>query len=338
MKQPTLVDLFSGAGGFARGFKEAGFRVLLGVDNDSAAIRSFKANFPEAIALHMDVKEVTGKLVEDLVGRPDVVIGSPPCEPFTGANPRRMKEPLDRLYRDPVGQLVLHYARIVGELRPKVFVMENVPGILDDGLREELRRVFARAGYPRIYFNILEAERYGTPSHRRRVFISNIPIRPKPSRRMLTVADALRGLPEPGAPWPPNHEPPSMSPRKLKRIARLRWGQAMILYEGAEGRRLPNLIRLDPRRPAPTVLGSSRFIHPYEDRFLTVREQARLMGFPDDHVFLGGRDEQYNQVGEAVPPPLAYAIARVVLRHLERVEEGSAKEGLTGIGAGEANG
>ncbi len=320
MTRPTLVDLFSGAGGFARGFAEQGFEVLLGVDNDSAAIRSFSANFPKAVALHMDVREVNARLIERLVGDVDVVIGSPPCEPFTGANPRRMRDPLDRLYTDPVGQLVLHYARIVGELKPKIFVMENVPGILDGPLREELRRVFQKAGYERVYFNILEAERYGTPSHRRRVFISNIPIRPKPHRRILTVADALRGLPEPGAPWPPNHEPPSISPKKLKRISRLRWGQALILYEGAEGRRLPNLIRLDPRRPAPTVLGSSRFIHPYEDRFLTVREQARLMGFPDNHIFLGGRDEQYNQVGEAVPPPLAKAIAGVVRRALDSIE------------------
>ncbi len=315
---PGLVDFFSGAGGFAEGFRRAGFRVLLGVDNDPAAIRSFKANFPEAVALAMDIKEVTGALVERLVGRPEVVIGSPPCEPYTGANPRRRRDPVERLYEDPAGQLVLHFARLVGELRPRVFVMENVPGILD--VADELRKVFAEQGYPRIYFNKLLAEDYGTPSHRLRVFVSNIPLRPPRRRRRITVAEALRGLPEPGAPGVLNHEAVPLSGKKLRRVARLRWGQAMIYYEGAEGRRLPNLIRLDPRRHAPTVLGSSRFIHPYEDRFLTVREQARLMGFPDDHVFLGGRDEQYNQVGEAVPVPLAEAIARVVMRFLERGE------------------
>lgn len=312
---PTLVDLFSGAGGFAEGFRRAGFRVLLGVDNDPAAIRSFKANFPEAVALSMDIKEVSGLLIERLAGRPDVVIGSPPCEPYTGANPRRRRDPVERLYEDPAGQLVLHFARIVAELRPKIFVMENVPGILD--VEDELRRIFAEAGYPSIYFNKLLAERYGTPSHRLRVFVSNVPLRPRPARRLITVSEALRGLPAPGSRQPPNHEAPPVSPKKLKRIARLRWGQAMIYYEGAEGRRLPNLIRLDPRRHAPTVLGSSRFIHPFEDRFLTVREQARLMGFPDNHVFLGGRDEQYNQVGEAVPVPLAEAIAWEVRRRLE---------------------
>ncbi len=321
-RQPSLVDLFSGAGGFAEGFRRAGFRVLLGVDNDPAAIRSFKANFPEAIALAMDIKEVTGGLIEKLVGRPDVVIGSPPCEPFTGANPRRMKDPLDRLYQDPAGQLVLHFARIVGELKPKVFVMENVPAIMDDGLRDELERVFKEAGYPRIYFNVLKAEDYGTPSHRLRVFISNIRIRPRRRRRAPTVAEALKGLPPAGSNTVPNHEITPVSERKAKRMAKLRWGSAMILYEGAEGRRLPNLIRLDPRKPAPTVLGSSRFIHPYEARLLTVREQARLMGFPDNHVFLGGRDEQYNQVGEAVPVPLAEAIAWEVKAYLDRAMRG----------------
>ncbi len=313
---PGVVDLFSGAGGFAEGFRRAGFRILLGVDNDRAAIRSFKANFPEAVALAMDIKEVTGTLVEKLVGRPDVVIGSPPCEPFTGANPRRRENPLDRLYEDPMGQLVLHFARIVGELRPRVFVMENVPAILD--VATELRKIFAEAGYERIYFNKLLAEDYGTPSHRLRVFISNIPIRPLKRRRRVSVEEALSGLPAPGDPSLLNHEAQSLSDRKLKRIARLRWGQALVYYEGARGKRLPNLIRLDPRRHAPTVLGSSRFIHPYEDRFLTVREQARLMGFPDNHVFLGGKDEQYNQVGEAVPVPLAEAIAWEVKKFLER--------------------
>lgn len=313
----TLVDLFCGAGGFAEGFRQEGFQVLLGVDNDKSAIRSFKANFPEAIALHMDVRDVTGSLIEKLVGRPDVVIGSPPCEPFTGANPRREPNPLDRLYKDPVGQLVLHFARLVSELKPRVFVMENVPGIMEDGLRKELVEVFRRAGYPKIYFNKLLAEDYGTPSHRLRVFISNIRIRPRRRTRPPKVGELLSKLPPPGSDSLPNHEPPPLSERKTRKIARLGWGKAMIYYEGAGGRRLPNLTRLDPRRIAPTVLGSSRFIHPYEPRLLTVREQAMLMGFPENHVFLGGRDEQYNQVGEAVPVPLARAIAAEVKRYLD---------------------
>ena len=313
-----VVDLFSGAGGFAEGFRKAGFDIVLGIDNDPAAIRSFKANFPEAVALCMDIREVTGRTITNLVGQPEVVIGSPPCEPYTGANPRREKNPVDRLYKDPIGQLVLHFARIVKELRPLVFVMENVPGLIENGLREELRRVFRDAGYQKIYFNILRAEDYGTPSRRLRVFVSNIPIKPRKVGIRIGVGEILDSLGSFGNERLLNHEVPPISERKAKRIARLRWGQALIYYEGAK-RRLPNLIRLDPRDIAPTVLGSSRFIHPYENRFLTVREQAMLMGFPLDHVFLGGRDEQYNQVGEAVPVPLAEAIARVVASYLSRL-------------------
>ncbi len=314
---PLLIDLFCGAGGFSRGFEAVGFKTVLAVDNARAPARSFKANFPNAEVVVEDIRGLSCDDLKYLIGgnSVDVVIGSPPCEPFTGANPRRMREPLDRLYRDPIGSLVLEFIRIVGCFKPKVFVMENVPAIMDGSLKHALRKEFRGVGYD-VYFNILRAEDYGTPSRRIRVFISNVRLRPRRIRKRVSVWDAIGDLPEPTEdPVIPNHEPPPpLSKKKLKRVIRLGWGASLIEYEGAGGRRLPNLIRLDPRRLAPTVLGSSRFIHPYEPRLLTVREQARLMGFPDNHVFLGGRDEQYNQVGEAVPPPLAKAIAEEVMK------------------------
>ncbi len=313
---PVVVDLFCGAGGFSRGFKDAGFRIVFGIDNDEACARSFKLNFPEALVLAEDIKGISGDDIEYLAGRPDVVIGGPPCEPFTAANPNRYPNPLDRLYKDPVGRLTLEFIRIVGELKPKIFVMENVPAIMDDGLKHALIEEFRSIGYDRIYFNILRAEDYEVPSHRIRVFISNVELRPSKSKRRITVSEALAGLPEPGSDLVPNHDLLELSPRKLKKISRIKWGKSLYLYEGAEGRRLPNYIRLNPNDIAPTVLGSSRFIHPYENRLLTVREQARLMGFPDHHVFVGGRDQQYNQVGEAVPPPLARAIAKYILKFI----------------------
>jgi DNA (cytosine-5)-methyltransferase 1 len=310
-----VVDLFSGAGGFSRGFSEAGFEILMGVDSDRSAIRSYKANFPEAVALQEDIQELGGEdIVSILGGRPLIVIGGPPCEAFTGANPERMRDPLDRLYRDPIGRLVIHFIRIVSELEPVVFVMENVPGIMEPPLDRVIEDLFKKAGYKEVYFNILRAEDHGTPSRRTRVFISNIKIKPR-KRRPPTAGETLSNLPPPGS-GIPNHEYVSLSSRKSKRIARIRRGDSLYLFEGAGGRRFPNYIRIDPNDIAPTVMGSSRFIHPYEDRLLTVREQARLMGFPDNHIFLGGRDEQYNQVGEAVPPPLARAIAEEIIRAL----------------------
>ena len=321
MRRPLVVDLFSGAGGFARGFSDARGFVAFAVDNDEACVRSFKANFPLAHVICDDIREISADDIRYLLGsrEVDVVIGSPPCEPFTGANPRREEDPLDRLYRDPAGQLTLEFVRLVGEISPRVFVMENVPAIMEGGLRRTLEREFRYAGYSRIHFNVLRAEDYGTPSRRTRVFISNVRIEPKPIGRRISVAEALRDLPPPGEGYIPNHDPVPLSPRKLRRISSVGRGRALYYYTGAGGRRLPNYIRLNPRTVAPTVLGSSRFIHPFENRLLTVREQARLMGFPDDHVFYGGRDQQFNQVGEAVPPPLARAIASFIFKHVPLV-------------------
>ncbi|MDT7888680.1 MAG: DNA cytosine methyltransferase [Desulfurococcales archaeon] len=311
-----VVDLFSGAGGFSRGFSDAGFEILMGIDSERSAIRSYKANFPEAIALQEDIQEISGEDIVYILGsRPSIVIGGPPCEAFTGANPERMKDPLDRLYKDPIGRLVIHFIRIVSELEPAIFVMENVPGIMKHPIREALEDLFRRAGYREIYFNVLRAEDHGTPSRRTRVFISNIEIKP-PITRGPTAGEALSDLPPPGS-GIPNHEYITLSPRKSKRIARIRKGGSLYFFEGAGGRRLSNYIRIDPMDIAPTVMGSSRFIHPYENRLLTVREQARLMGFPDNHIFIGGRDEQYNQVGEAVPPPLARAVAMEVKKAID---------------------
>ncbi|RLE98365.1 MAG: DNA (cytosine-5-)-methyltransferase [Thermoprotei archaeon] len=314
-----VVDLFCGAGGFSRGFAEEGFEIVLGVDNMRPVAEAFRLNFPHAKVLVEDVKLLHGEDIESLVGEVDVVIGGPPCEPFTSANPKRREDPLERLYTDPVGRLVLDFIRIVGDLRPKIFVMENVPALAEGPLKEALRKEFARVGYDNIYFNLLLAEDYGTPSHRLRLFISNIKLRPKRSRRRVVVIEAIGDLPPPTSIHDiPNHEYVPLSPRKERRIRRLRWGEALIRYMGAEGKVYYNYVRLHPYRLAPTVMGSSRFIHPFEDRMLTVREQARLMGFPDHHVFYGGRDLQYDEVGEAVPVPLARAIAKEVRRFLEK--------------------
>lgn len=318
----TVIDLFCGAGGFSRGFEEAGFKILLGLDNFEPVARTYQENFPNAVIIVDDIKNIRSEdILKEIGTTPDVVIGGPPCEPFTKANPRREPDPIDRLYKDPIGRLVLHFIRIVGDLRPKVFVMENVPGIMEGELKKCIREEFARVGYKKIYFNVLRAEHYETPSYRTRVFISNIRIKPKPSNRIVRVIDAIGDLPDPRDIHDiPNHEYVPLSPKKQRRISKLKWGEALIRYRGA-GKIYENLIRLHPFKPAPTVMGSSRFVHPFEDRLLTVREHARLMGFPDYHIFLGGRDVQYNQVGEAVPVPLAKAIANYIRNWLESKEK-----------------
>jgi len=314
-----VLDLFCGAGGFSLGFVMEGFEVLLGVDVDWIVAETYKENLKVDV-LCEDITNVHSLDLRDVVGTDvDVIIASPPCEPFTGANPRREVNVLDRLYRDEVGRLFLHAIRIIGDLRPKLFIIENVPSILEPSLKEAIKHELKVMGYPEVYFNVLYAEDYGTPSHRKRVFISNFKLRPRTLKKIITVEEALAGLPDPEEINDvPNHVIKPLPPRKVKKIAKLRWGEELVLYKGAGRKVLPNWIRLHPLKLAPTVLGSSRFVHPYENRLLTVREQARLMGFPDDFVFKGGFDAQYNMIGEAVPPPLSRAIAREAFKLLRR--------------------
>ncbi len=277
-----------------------------------AASRTYSLNFPNSQVLEEDVRQIEGSKIQELVGEVDVLIGSPPCEAFTGANPHRLRNPLDRLYSDPRGELTLEFIRLVDELRPKIFIMENVPALMEGELREAIKTEFQRIGY-HVNFNLISAVELGNPSKRVRVFVSNVRIDP-PKRPKVTVWDSIADL-EDGGTFP-NHELKEIGESKLRKMSNISYGGYMTMFEGNEGRRIPLYLRLDPYSPAPTVLGNSRFIHPFRDRWITVREQARLMGYPDHHVFLGSQDEQYNQVGESVPVVVAKAVALEALRQL----------------------
>jgi DNA (cytosine-5)-methyltransferase 1 len=309
----TAIDLFSGAGGFSRGFAQAGFEVTHAVELEKPHSAAYAANFPGTKLFNEDIRQVGG-----FGARPAALIGGPPCEAYTGANAQRKADPLERLYNDADGGLVLEFVRVLEMLKPRVFVMENVVGVAEGPLRGALQAEFRRAGYPTLFFNVLRAEEHGTPSRRERMFVSNLPLAPKVAKAPITVAEALHDLLAPG-PSPANHEPYALTPEKAAKVRRLRPGEALVRFKSASGRGLSNWQRLYSDQLAPPVLGRTRLVHPGEPRVLTVREQARLMGYPDEHVFAGGRDAQYEQVGESVPPPLARAIAGEVARYLEAV-------------------
>jgi DNA (cytosine-5)-methyltransferase 1 len=314
---PTLVDLFAGAGGFTRGFVQEGFEVLAAVENEPGARKAYAANFPSHRLITDDIKKVDFAALREEVGQPDLLIGSPPCEAFTVANAERHRDPVDRLYKDPAGVLTWHYIQALAKLEPRAFVMENVPGITEGGLKRELRALFRKAGFPRVWFHEVRAEEHGAPSRRTRVFASNLdftlPPAPPPPKALDLIAD-LQDLERSHL---PNHAKLTVSRKEGARISDLEEGQSLYHWRSAQGRVLGHKTRLRGEEVAPTVMGSSRFVHPLQNRFLTVREHARLMGYPDDHVFEGGRGQQYNQVGESVPPPLARAIAREVEALLE---------------------
>lgn len=309
-----VVDVFAGCGGFSLGFGET---VKTAIENHPHAVKTYISNFPWVFIFPEDVKRVSGRIILETIGEVDVVIGGPPCEPFTCMNQKRKKDPLDRLLADAQGRLVLEFIRLVDELRPRIYMMENVPDLVEGPLGEVLKKFFKRIGYE-AHFNFLEAHRYGVPSKRYRVFISNMRLDLiGMEERAKCVEETLKGLPPLGE--APNHNPVKVGTIRLRKIRRLKWGEALFGFRDSLNRVHRNWLRLHPKKIAPTIHGKSRFIHPYEDRVLTVREQARLMSFPDDHIFYGGINNQFNQVGEAVPPLLARKIAKYALRMLNEL-------------------
>jgi DNA (cytosine-5)-methyltransferase 1 len=312
-----VLDLFSGAGGFSFGFKEVGLKIRAAIEINSAATKSYKVNFPESIVIQEDIRNLGVKEVKELVGDVEVIIGGPPCEAFTGANPRRLKDPLERLYIDERGKLILEFIRFVGALKPKIFVMENVVSLMDREIKEAIKGEFSHLGYEEVYFNVLEASALGNPSRRKRVFISNIEIEEPKATKKVSTCDAIKDLPPPSPDFP-NHEYQELPRKYMQKVTMLKQGQSLGWYKGYK-RNIPIYKRLSCDDIAPTVMGNSRFIHPLEDRMLTVREQARLMSYPDHFIFIGNKDEQYNQVGESVPPILAKYIAEIVMERLKDI-------------------
>jgi len=201
-----VVDIFAGCGGFSLGFGRA---VRAAIENHPQIVKTYMHNFPWVSVFPEDAKRVCGRVILEALGEVDVVIGGPPCEPFTSMNKRRKKDPLDRLLSDAQGRLVMEFIRLVDELRPKIYVMENVPELVEEPLGSILRRFFARIGYD-AHFNFIEAHRYGVPSKRCRVFISNLKIDLSGmEERAKCVEEALAGLPRLGPP---------------QTTCRLRWG------------------------------------------------------------------------------------------------------------------
>ncbi len=315
---PTLVDVFCGCGGYSLGFTEEGFEVRAAVDKYRPSLETYAANVPAKLVLEADVRELEpGK---DFEIAPDVLLGSPPCEAYTVANARRRVDPLSRLYNDKSGSMTVQFLKLLKEIKPRIFVMENVPQIMDGPLENELRMLFARVGFPVIHFNILHAEEHGTPSRRRRVFVSNIPIAPPQQPRVPTVGEVIGDIVDLDVDLP-NHVELPIRGKRGHAMKELGEGESLYHYRAANGRVHSAWTRLRADSVAPTVKGLDRFIHPTQPRLLTAREHARLMGYPDDYVFHGSRNEVYNEIGESVPPPLSQAIAREVKRALDAMPE-----------------
>ena len=259
-----------------------------------------------------------------LGGTPSVIIASPPCEEFSQANPKSSVPAADRIYGTGTARLLLDTIRIIGDLSPEVFIIENVAALLHRGGKEVTLQEFNRVGINDVHFNMIHAHKHGNPSKRLRLFISNIQLK-LPQQTPPNVIDVIRDLPPLGMnalltlrTRVPNHELQPLTEEKQKQVRKTTWGRGTRHFRVSETKSLVNWVRLHPNQIATSIIGNSRYIHPYEHRLLTVREHARLMSYPDSFVFTGPKEVQYNQVGESVPPLISQLIAKEVKSYLER--------------------
>jgi len=312
-----IISLFCGAGGMDLGFLKAGHTIVWANDNDKHCIETYKKNIckkfnlPSSHVILEDIEKIDSKEIPDA----DVVIGGFPCQGFSVANPyRHVKDKRNKLY--------LEMLRVIKEKRPKYFVAENVPGILNIGAGQVIKMImgdFREAGY-KAQYKVLNAADFGVPQKRLRVIFlgtrEDVKTRifyPKPThaqhprvdmdgkklKKWLTVRDAISDLPEPSDEVDiPNH-----------------YGtRHKVKINGFIGNRATKW-----DKPSPTIVGRGGgtggpviIPHPNLHRRMTVRETARLQSFPDDFIFYGSISSQYRQIGNAVPWPLAYHIARVI--------------------------
>lgn len=298
-----IVSLFSGAGGLDLGFTKAGHDIVWANDSFVDAVKTYKNNIGDHIVC-TDISLVNVESIPDC----DMIIGGFPCQGFSVANTKRSVE-------DERNALYKQLIRVIVAKKPKYFLAENVKGLLslDKGaVFDMILSDFSRIGY-KVKYQILNAANFGVPQTRERVIIVGIredidyeysfPTETHSSKyeagkaSWLSVGEALSDVPNPDLlNEMPNHE----------------YSKYKLRFNGYIGHRT-----IDPDKPAPTVTarGDDRggvvvLHHPNNTRRMTCRELATVQSFPLDYVFSGTRSSVYRQIGNAVPPQMAYAIAK----------------------------
>lgn len=350
--KPSVIDLFAGVGGLSLGFEKQGFDVLIANEYDKSIAAAYTENHKNTKMIvgditSLDLKETFGSYT----GKIDVVIGGPPCQGFSQKGQRKT-------IHDKRNFLFKYYVAVVELVKPRYFVMENVPNLLtaENGFfLKEIEELFNKMGYT-LEHGVLNASDYGVPQNRRRAVIigklnGTAPKLPKPKDIKVTIWDAISDLAylESGegayeqeyknAPESDyqkilrgnskvlyNHIVTKHSPLALERLALIppNAGKEVLpkehltksIYSGTWTRMRKDEISvtITTRFDTPS---SGKFTHPFLDRAITVREAARIQSFPDYFRFVGNKGSQMKQVGNAVPPLLAAAIAEVIMKEIK---------------------
>ena len=342
-----VLDLFSGCGGFSYGFQDAGYEVLLGIDNADLALETFKYNHKNSQTFNLDLSENKNidKIVKFLndAGGVDVIIAGPPCQGFSLTGSRKEDDERNKLFYS-----VFEISKALKQ-KPKAIIIENVPGLatLYKGKAKlEIERNFEENGYTH-NSKILYAPEYGVPQIRKRLFFVGLdksygkfkfPKAIRDEKSYVTCEEAISDLPsleddlgKDNIDYP--KEPISSYQKLMRQKANLLHNHIGTKHtdlvvdvisqvpEGGNHKDLPKGVgesrkfneawtRYHSQKPSKTIdTGHRNHFHYKYNRVPTVRENARLQSFPDNFIFLGNKTAQYRQVGNAVPPLLGYHIA-----------------------------
>ena len=341
-----LLDLFCGAGGLSLGFERAGFDVVKAVDIDPYSVLTYNYNRTREIAEVKSVLDIDNNYINSL-GRIDGIIGGPPCQGFSTAGQRIIDDERNKLYRE--------YFRILEQVNPNFFVIENVTGILTFAKGAVKNDIIKRAeslGY-KIFYKTLDTSEYGIPQVRLRVFFVAIKNElcnkkifdfPAGGEKPISILDAIGDLPsldngednksylhEATTDYQRmirdnmtviyNHDLSKHSESTKRIISKIpEGGSIMSIPESErEGRNYHALLRkMDRNKPSLCIdTGHRTYFHYEEKRIPSTREVARLQSFPDSYIILGPRNDQQRQVGNAVPPILAEKIAISIKQYLK---------------------
>lgn len=337
----SAISLFSGAGGMDIGIDRAGFKTLCAIEADPHCTATLRQNANrKKVIWQTDIRVIDPARVMEILelkaGDLGLLYGGPPCQPFSQIGKQGG-------LADPRGGLVFELVRFAVTLRPTALIIEQVPYFLrakagqDELLIQVLRKDFGQIGYD-VFIDTLDASDYGVPQRRQRAIIVCVPAGQTfdfplwAQKRKMTVGQALQGLPPPTL----NGAPPIIAnhidvtpDRDRERISYVPEGLWLSKSPNVPPEIMRNLTRKDTTKYrrlsrndlAPTLRCGEAPYHPIEHRYITPRESARIQGFPDKHEFMGPirrrtgtvRDlDQHRQVANAVPPPLASAVAQTL--------------------------
>lgn len=335
----TSIDLFAGAGGLSYGLEEEGFHVVTAVEIDPVSAKSYSLNHKGTNLIVDDIRRVRGPQILRQAGlyrgELDLLTGCPPCQAFSTLRTRRRKQQLN----DSSKELIIEMLRLVRSIRPRAVIVENVPGLAKDDYFINFCLGLKQAGYQSTH-TILDASNFGVPQRRKRLILvalreKEIPLSWSSHRcERRTVRNAIGHLAPPGTSGDILHDiPERRTPAMLARI------KATPKNGGSRRDISPELqcachTHIDGFKDvygrmawddvAPTITSGcnnpsrGRFLHPEEDRAITLREAALLQTFPQNYQFCFDRGKGHVacQIGNAFPPDMIRPIARIINREL----------------------